>query len=105
MRLQGNIDAAVNGGVSKYRKAFFTPEFRAANPSEEALVESLASQIEDQANGNGLARENSPIGPVTICPAIGLLLARNPKAARQAYPQCEKKSGKDISHLRPPFRC
>ena len=49
MRLQGNIDAAVNGGVSKYRKAFFTPEFSAANPSEQNLLETLASHIEEQA--------------------------------------------------------
>jgi len=48
MRLQGNIDAAVNGGVSKYRKAFFTREFCAANPSEYSLVECLAGNVEEQ---------------------------------------------------------
>ena len=48
MRLQGNIDAAVNGGVAKYRKAFFTSEYCAGNPGEYHMVESLASLIEEQ---------------------------------------------------------
>ena len=48
MRLQGNIDAAVNGGVSKYRKGFFGPEYLMANPGEYNLVESLAGALEEQ---------------------------------------------------------
>ena len=48
MRLQGNIDAAVNGGVAKYRKAFFTMEFCSGHPGEYHMVESLASLIEEQ---------------------------------------------------------
>ena len=49
MRLQGNIDAAVNGGVAKYRTAFFSPEFSAENPSEFSSVECLAGLLEEQA--------------------------------------------------------
>ena len=45
MRLQGNIDAAVNGGVAKYVKAFFTPDF-GGSPSEYNLVECLAGHVE-----------------------------------------------------------
>ena len=48
MRLQGNIDAAVNGGVNKYRKAFFCPEYLAAHPGEYNQVECLAVLIEEQ---------------------------------------------------------
>ena len=48
MRLQGNIDAAVNGGVAKYRRAFFSSEFSAANPSEQNLLETLAAHVEEQ---------------------------------------------------------
>jgi len=49
MRLQGNIDAAVNGGVAKYRKAFFSPEFSTDNPNEYNSVECLAGFLEEQA--------------------------------------------------------
>ena len=45
MRLQGNIDAAVNGGVRKYVEAFFTPDF-GGSPSEYNLVECLAGHVE-----------------------------------------------------------
>ena len=48
MRLQGNIDAAVNGGVAKYRKAFFSPEYLATHPGEYNQVECLAGLIEEQ---------------------------------------------------------
>ena len=48
MRLQGNIDAAVNGGVAKYRRAFFCPEYLAARPGEYNQVECLAGLIEEQ---------------------------------------------------------
>lgn len=48
MRLQGNIDAAVNGGVAKYRKAFFCPEYLAVHPGEYNQVEYLAGLIEEQ---------------------------------------------------------
>ena len=55
MRLQGNIDAAVNGGVAKYRSAFFSPEGGGGGAAAEAgagagqLVELLAGQLEEQA--------------------------------------------------------
>ena len=53
MRLQGNIDAAVNGGVAKYRSAFFSPEGGGAAAEAGAgagqLVELLAGQLEEQA--------------------------------------------------------
>eukprot|EP00092_Neocalanus_flemingeri_P009289 GFUD01009995.1.p1 GENE.GFUD01009995.1~~GFUD01009995.1.p1 ORF type:complete len:1824 (+),score=321.37 GFUD01009995.1:199-5472(+) len=49
MRLQGNIDAAVNGGVAKYKNAFFTPEFSTVNPNEQNSVECLAGYLEEQA--------------------------------------------------------
>jgi len=49
MRLQGNIDAAVNGGIEKYRAAFFLPQFSTDNPSEYNSVESLAGYLEEQA--------------------------------------------------------
>ena len=45
MRLQGNIEAAVNGGVAKYIKAFFTAEFE-GGPSDFNLVECLAAHLE-----------------------------------------------------------
>ena len=48
MRLQGNIDAAVNGGVAKYRKAFYCPEYLASHPGEYNQVECLAGLIEEQ---------------------------------------------------------
>ena len=50
MRLQGNIDAAVNGGVAKYRKAFYCPEYLASHPGEYNQVECLAGLIEEQGN-------------------------------------------------------
>ena len=55
MRLQGNIDAAVNGGVAKYRSAFFSPEGGGGGAAAEVgagagqLVELLAGQLEEQA--------------------------------------------------------
>ena len=45
MRLQGNIDAAVNGGVAKYVAAFFNSDF-GGSPSEYNLVECLAGHVE-----------------------------------------------------------
>ena len=69
MRLQGNIDAAVNGGVSKYRKAFFTPEFCAANPGEFSLVECLAGNVEEQAQLLGeLLELHGDVAPEALQP-------------------------------------
>ena len=45
MRLQGNIEAAVNGGVAKYIKAFFRADFD-GGPSDFNLVECLAAHLE-----------------------------------------------------------
>ena len=45
MRLQGNIEAAVNGGVAKYIKAFFRADFE-GGPSDYNLVECLAGHLE-----------------------------------------------------------
>ena len=45
MRLQGNIEAAVNGGVAKYIKAFFRADFE-GGPSDFNLVECLAAHLE-----------------------------------------------------------
>ena len=49
MILSGTIDAAVNGGINKYREAFFCPEFEATDPGEANSVESLAGLITELA--------------------------------------------------------
>jgi hypothetical protein len=46
--LQGNIDAAVNGGVAKYRAAFFTEEFIYSSPQHLAALERLAALLAQQ---------------------------------------------------------
>ena len=53
MRLQGTIDAAVNGGVAKYKAAFFSGE---TMREDWGLVERLAGQLEEQGRllGDGL---------------------------------------------------
>ena len=48
MRLQGNIDAAVNGGFAKYKSAFFTDTFSEENPKYTNVLEALAGYIGEQ---------------------------------------------------------
>lgn len=50
MRLQGNIDATVMGGMIKFRDAFLTPEFIKENPEMLPHVNRLKSVILDQIN-------------------------------------------------------
>merc|ERR1719383_205246 len=45
MRLQGQIDAAVNGGFNKYKAAFFNNQFATSNPKYSFILESLAGHI------------------------------------------------------------
>ncbi|GIY19723.1 dedicator of cytokinesis protein 3 [Caerostris extrusa] len=45
MRLQGVIEAAVNGGIAKYQEAFFTLEFSLQNPEETHKIIKLKSLI------------------------------------------------------------
>lgn len=47
MRLQGIIDANVQGGVSKYQQAFFTQEFSKLFPEHMTHVYTLKSLILD----------------------------------------------------------
>ncbi|KAL1512882.1 hypothetical protein ABEB36_002392 [Hypothenemus hampei] len=45
MRLQGIIDANVQGGLSKYQQAFFTKEFSKLYPEHKCYVNTLQEQI------------------------------------------------------------
>ncbi|KAH7639593.1 dedicator of cytokinesis protein-like protein 1 [Dermatophagoides farinae] len=48
MRLQGILDAAVNGGVAKYIEAFLGSEFLSANPDQATNVTRLKDRIAQQ---------------------------------------------------------
>ncbi|ORX96112.1 hypothetical protein K493DRAFT_337071 [Basidiobolus meristosporus CBS 931.73] len=48
MALNGAIDAAVNGGVSMYKRAFLTSDFIQQNPETEEMVEKLDQLIDEQ---------------------------------------------------------
>ncbi|CAG2177256.1 unnamed protein product, partial [Oppiella nova] len=48
MRLQGILEAAVNGGVAKYMDAFLVPAFIAANPNLSSYIVRLKSGIAHQ---------------------------------------------------------
>jgi len=48
MNLSGVIDAAVMGGVDKYRDAFFTGSYLAANPEHKEFVSQFAVAMEHQ---------------------------------------------------------
>ncbi len=49
MNLKGIIDAAVNGGVQKYKEAFFTEEFdKLASEEEKRFVPKLREELEKQ---------------------------------------------------------
>lgn len=45
MRLQGIIDANVQGGISKYQQAFFTKEFAKLYPEHKIYAENLKDLI------------------------------------------------------------
>lgn len=45
MRLQGIIDANVQGGISKYQQAFFTKEFTKLYPEHKVYAENLKELI------------------------------------------------------------
>lgn len=48
MKIQGVVDAAVNGGTTKYEEAFLTDEYLKMNPNDFAFVEKLKNLIADQ---------------------------------------------------------
>nr|AKO62845.1 mbc isoform a [Prodiamesa olivacea] len=48
MKIQGVVDAAVNGGTSKYEDAFLTDEYLEKNPEDAPLVDKLKNLIADQ---------------------------------------------------------
>lgn len=48
MKIQGIVDAAVNGGTAKYEKAFIVDEYLKKNPEDAALVEKLKDLIAEQ---------------------------------------------------------
>lgn len=48
MKIQGVVDAAVNGGTTKYEEAFLTEEYLKMNPNDASLVEKLKNLIADQ---------------------------------------------------------
>ncbi|XP_050420571.1 dedicator of cytokinesis protein 1 isoform X2 [Adelges cooleyi] len=45
MKLTGMLDAAVMGGVTKYEKAFFTPEYFASHEEDEPLIQQLKDLV------------------------------------------------------------
>lgn len=48
MSLQGVIDAAVQGGVQKYREAFFTEQYVKESPAQAPLIEALKQTLSQQ---------------------------------------------------------
>lgn len=48
MKLNGILDAAVMGGVTKYEKAFFTPEYLANHEEDQELIEILKDLVASQ---------------------------------------------------------
>lgn len=48
MRLQGTIDAAVNGGIAKYQDAFFGPDYLVVYPENADHVNRLKVLLSDQ---------------------------------------------------------
>ena len=48
MKLNGIIDAAVMGGTAMYERAFFSPEFRAANPGAREQLVVLENLLAEQ---------------------------------------------------------
>lgn len=48
MKLNGILDAAVMGGVTKYEKAFFTSEYLVNHEEDEQLIEMLKDLVASQ---------------------------------------------------------
>jgi hypothetical protein len=48
MALNGIIDAAVNGGISKYQEAFFTPEYAEEHPENVETINALKEGMNEQ---------------------------------------------------------
>lgn len=48
MKIQGVVDAAVNGGTTKYEEAFLVDEYLKLNPGDQPMVEKLKNLIADQ---------------------------------------------------------
>jgi len=48
MVLKGVIDAAVNGGIEKYKEAFFSEEFAKNNQDKKNSIESLKENLREQ---------------------------------------------------------
>lgn len=48
MKIQGIVDAAVNGGTSKYEEAFLVEDYLKMNPNDTIFVERLENLIADQ---------------------------------------------------------
>lgn len=48
MKIQGVVDAAVNGGTTKYEEAFLVDEYLDCNPRDQQMVERLKNLIADQ---------------------------------------------------------
>lgn len=48
MKIQGVVDAAVNGGTTKFEEAFLIDEYLKMNPNDLHLVEKLKNLIADQ---------------------------------------------------------
>lgn len=48
MKIQGIVDAAVNGGTAKYEVAFIADEYMIKNPEDAPLVEKLKELIAEQ---------------------------------------------------------
>jgi hypothetical protein len=48
MKIQGVVDAAVNGGTTKYEEAFLIDEYLKMNPNDVPFVDKLKNLIADQ---------------------------------------------------------
>ena len=48
LKLHGIVDAAVNGGISNYEKAFFSDLYLQKHPEDEVLIEKLKMLLAEQ---------------------------------------------------------
>ncbi|XP_019619494.1 PREDICTED: dedicator of cytokinesis protein 3-like isoform X2 [Branchiostoma belcheri] len=69
MRLNGVIDAAVNGGISKYQEAFFEDDYITAHPEDQQLVQRLKGLVLEQVSvlESGLAIHGK-LAPAEVVP-------------------------------------
>ncbi|XP_066284414.1 dedicator of cytokinesis protein 3-like isoform X2 [Branchiostoma lanceolatum] len=69
MRLNGVIDAAVNGGISKYQEAFFEDDYINAHPEDQQLVQRLKGLVMEQVSvlESGLAIHGK-LAPAEVVP-------------------------------------